>query len=136
MRRLPVLVALLGLVGCSAERTEQSQWWPIDQPTGASFEIVVQTGFDGCDTLDRVEIAETDRAVEIQTFYLAYEGRGYCTASIPLERVAVSLNEPLGTRSLRGCTPEESDLADTAARRAVADCRHAARPDPWNALQD
>jgi len=127
MAKLLVLVALLGLAGCSSEETVRSEWWVTDPPAGSDFEIVAHTGWDGCDSFDRIEVAETDESVEIRTFFTKRDGN--CTAALTYGLVPVSLSEPIGDRTMLGCVRGTSHAVSARTDASFGDCRDAVRPD-------
>ena len=127
MAKLIVFVVLLGLVGCSSEETVRSEWWVTDPPEGSDFEIVAHTGWDGCDTFDRIEVTESDERVEIRTFFIKRDGT--CTAAFTYGLVPVSLAEPIGNRTMLGCVRGTSHAVGTRTDASFGDCRDAVRPD-------
>ena len=134
MPKLSVLVALLGVAGCSSHETVRSEWWVTDQVRGRDFEIVAHTGWDGCDRFDRIEVVEAAESVEIRTFFT--ERDGTCTMAFTYGLVPVSLAEPIGDRTLLGCLRGASHPVVGTGSGSFGDCRDAPRPDVFDASGD
>ena len=115
MRRVTLLAALLlgtSTLGCSSSSTGISpsitavHWELNAAPSGTELLITGYTGSSSCDSFDRVDVAESDSAVDIQVLVRS-NGNAACTSDMRMEAITVGLDAPLGTRELTGCRPFE-----------------------------
>jgi hypothetical protein len=106
----------ISVVGCGGDdRTEAVPWTRMSTPPGAEtptvLELRVEAVFGGssCSELDGWTVDETDAEVVV-TATATFED-GDCTSDQVREPYVVVLEEPLGTRRLVGCEPDQ-DSAD------------------------
>lgn len=118
MRQLTLLSAvfLIGAVGlgCSSSPSPSGtspsisavHWELNEGPTGSQLLVTGYIGSSSCDSFDRVEVAESTTAVDVQVLVRS-NGNEACTADMRMEAITVDLDEPLGGRELTGCQPFE-----------------------------
>ena len=116
MRRLTLLsaVLLVGVmgVGCSSSSGSSPSisavHWVLDEPpAGSQLRITGYIGSSSCNSFDRVDVEESDSAVDVQVL-VRFNGAEACTADMRMQAITVELENPLGIRELTGCQPIET----------------------------
>ncbi len=82
------------------------RWRPLPHAEGSEVPIFIHVGTSGCATLDRIEVDESSDTVTIAA-YASDLLRAPCAAVMVEETVTVTLDAPLGDRTLRGCFPAD-----------------------------
>ena len=103
------VVIIIGVVAYFAVSTgdERTSWQLAESPSGTELQIGVLRG--ACESVDDLEVQETDEAVVIKS-YLSSGSGAHCTdMSLHFEPRTVQLDAPLGDRELSGCNPASSD---------------------------
>jgi len=98
------LIAVAGACGADDGDTLRTPW-EATSAEGNEVTLNVFTGSVDCGELGRIETAESDEKVEIRA-YIHEIGNGACAALAGEERATVTLDAPLGDRTLTGCDPE------------------------------
>ena len=95
--------------------------WEATSAEGNEVTLRVFTGSVDCGELGRIETTETDVTVEIHA-YIHEIGGGTCAALAGEAQASVTLDAPLGNRTLTGCDPEGTQ--QWGFRRQIEDgCR-------------
>jgi hypothetical protein len=84
---------------------KRTSWKLYGPASGSELQIGVSLG--ACDQIKRIAVSEDDEAVAIKA-YIRQGDRSNCDAGLKSELKNVQLKAPLGSRALRGCTPESS----------------------------
>ncbi len=117
MRRTALLVTgfIIGAVtvGCTSSSSSaptpsiSAVHWELNEaPSGTQLLITGYIGSSSCDSFDRIEVQESDSAVDVQVLVKS-NGNAACTDDLRMEDITVDLDEPLGVRELTGCQPFE-----------------------------
>ncbi len=117
MRRLALIGAalLVGAVtaGCTSSSSSapapsiSAVHWELNEaPTGAQLRITGFIGSSSCNSFDRIEVQESDSAVDVQVL-VKFNGNAACTEDMRMQAITVELENPLGIRELTGCQPFE-----------------------------
>jgi len=107
-------LAITVTVGCTSSSSPTGtspsisavHWELNEAPTGAQLRITGYIGSSSCDSFDRIEVQESDSAVDVQVLVKS-NGNAGCTADMRMQAITVELDEPLGVRELTGCKPFE-----------------------------
>lgn len=86
----------------------QPTYWNLESASGSTLVLQVAAG-GGCDKFERIDVAETGKAVTINAF-IRHSSPGpnsACTLELKWHETTVELRKPLGERELLGCAPQE-----------------------------
>ena len=87
----------------------------------SSLQIDVSVGSGSCNSFNRVELNETDAEVEVLAYSDSDVSQDVCTDDLTLEKSTISLEAPLGDRTLKGCIPPAA-TESLAVRDLTEDC--------------
>jgi hypothetical protein len=106
------VIGLAILVSSCSGWTEAANDWAVTSIDGSTLSIVVAVGSGSCDRFQRVVVEETPEDVTItavvETRSANLLGQG-CDMDMNFEYVDLTLEEPLGERSLVGCGRRGAD---------------------------
>ena len=86
----------------SNSNVERTSWHLTDVASGDELDIAIQ--LSPCDELEPLTVTESGTSVRIDA-KIRKEVRSACANILLSERRTVSLDSPLGERTLRGCNP-------------------------------
>lgn len=128
-------LGFLTLAGCGIERVVDlptpiptpsplpSSWirsWQLMENSGTDLTIGIHMADRACERLADVRVRESAEEVAIEAFGARVPGNRVCTMALVLRRYTVTLERPLGDRTLTGCIAEgRPPLPD--------DCSHISR---------
>lgn len=107
--------ALLGavLAGCGGSPHDEAiEWRLAGEPQGSTVEVTAYFGGSSCTDFKEWTVDESSTEVEVRAI-VTFSGAGDCTADMVGETKTVRLAEPLGSRRLAGCDPDDKQ-ADCA----------------------
>jgi hypothetical protein len=108
-----VLLAVIGAVGTSGAdsgRLEPTSWWLSSQPYGRTVDVAVLVGSDGCEQLEDVLVNESSSRVRLQARVRATDHGSECREDLRYVPQTVTLDQPLGSRTLTGCAVRDDRL--------------------------
>jgi hypothetical protein len=107
-----VLLAVIGAYGTSGAdtgRLEPTSWWLAAPPTGRTVDVAVLVG-NGCEVLEDVLVSETGSRVRLQARVRSTESGTRCREDLRYVSQTVTLDQPLGSRTLTGCNARDDRL--------------------------
>lgn len=108
-----VLLALVGVYGTSGAdtgRLEPTSWWLASPPFGRTVDVAVLVGSDGCEELEDVLVSESSSRVRLQARVRATDHGAECREDLRYVPQTVTLDQPLGSRTLTGCAVRDDRL--------------------------
>jgi len=115
---ISALACFVLIAGCGSD-SSQTDWVLREEPAGNSLLIDVAIG-NSCNFFDRIDVHETQKRVEIESFStFSLSGGDGCADLLKVEQDEIQLDEPLGDRKLEGCHPPGPNVLS----RDVQDCR-------------
>jgi hypothetical protein len=108
-----VLLGVLGAVGSSgaeAGRVEPTSWWLAAAPSGRTVDVAVLLGSDGCEELQDVLVSESASRVRLQARVRTTDHGSRCREELRFVPQRVTLDQPLGSRTLTGCAVRDDRL--------------------------
>ena len=122
VRSIVAVGAVFALAGaCGADDGDTLRTpWEATSAEGNEVTLRVFTGSVDCGELGTIETTESDEAVEIHA-YIHEIGNGTCAALAGEAAATVTLDAPLGNRTLTGCDPKGAPLGFT--RQVEGRCR-------------
>jgi hypothetical protein len=108
-----VLLAVVGAVGTSGAETgrvEPTSWWLSATPSGRTVEVAVLVGSDGCEELEDVLVNESASRVRLQARVRTTDHGRQCREELRFVPQTVTLDQPLGSRTLTGCAVRDDRL--------------------------
>lgn len=108
-----LLLAVFGVYGTSGAETgriEPSSWWLVSAPSGRTVDIAVLVGSDGCEELEDVLVNESSSRVRLQARVRATDHGRECREDLRYVPQTVTLEQPLGSRTLTGCAVRDDRL--------------------------
>lgn len=99
-----VVVAVLGVVGCSDYPKDESAPWAVIESSPESPTLHIKAWFGGCSSFLRTEVHETATTVRLRA--VVHTTGNSCKADLRLQDLIVTLDAPLGDRQMQGeCDP-------------------------------
>ncbi len=95
-----VVVAVLGVVGCSDYPKDESAPWAVIESSPDSPTLHIKAWFGGCSSFLRTEVHETATTVRLRA--VVHTTGNSCKAMLTVQDVIVTLDAPLGDRQLQG----------------------------------
>jgi hypothetical protein len=108
-----VLLAVVGALGSSGAETgrvEPTSWWLTAAPSGRTVDVAVLLGSDGCEELEDVLVSESASRVRLQARARTTEHGSRCREELRFVSQRVTLDQPLGSRTLTGCAVRDDRL--------------------------
>jgi hypothetical protein len=95
----------------SSRGVSRTRWHLTSQPTDSK--VAVAAAFGGCERWDSWTVRETASTVLVEARVWS-SGADACPANLGFAEITFGLKQPLGTRQLAGCMPDD-DHADCTA---------------------
>jgi hypothetical protein len=108
-----LLLAVIGAVGTSGAdtgRVEPTSWWLTAAPSGRTVDVAVLLGSDGCEELEDVLVSESASRVRLQARVRTTDHGSRCREELRFVPQRVTLDQPLGSRTLTGCAVRDDRL--------------------------